>query len=107
MGVSRKPEAQRFSGYVRVSDSCWEWQGAVRKDGYGIFWRWTQTMEYAHRVAHELATGTCPMPGYVVMHSCDNRRCCNPAHLSIGTQSDNIRDMVAKDRHPKTKGAKK
>jgi hypothetical protein len=39
----------------------------------------------------------------VVMHSCDNPRCCNPAHLSLGTQAENMRDMHAKRRHPGTK----
>lgn len=36
----------------------------------------------------------------VVMHSCDNRRCINPAHLSLGTQSQNIKDCSYKGRAP-------
>jgi len=39
-----------------------------------------------------------PVAGQVVMHTCDNPPCCNPAHLRIGTTADNVRDKWAKGR---------
>jgi hypothetical protein len=55
-------------------------------------------LERAHRVAWRL-TGKPLIPdGAVLMHACDNRLCVNPAHLSIGTQRDNVRDAVEKGR---------
>ena len=35
----------------------------------------------------------------VIMHTCDNRACCNPLHLRLGTQQENILDCLAKGRH--------
>ncbi|WP_176218048.1 HNH endonuclease signature motif containing protein [Novosphingobium sp. B1] len=76
--------------------SCWEWRGKVSHNGYGQFehkgrsWR-------AHRYAYTLAKGDIP-PGMMVLHSCDNRRCCNPDHLRIGTAKDNWRDAFERNR---------
>lgn len=57
----------------------------------------TKARQYTHRVMWEYLNGPIPQ-GLVVMHTCDNRACCNPAHLKLGTQADNVHDMVTKGR---------
>ena len=40
-----------------------------------------------------------PIPSKMqVLHRCDVMRCCNPAHLFLGTHQDNMRDKMAKGR---------
>ena len=39
--------------------------------------------------------------GMVIRHTCDNPRCINPEHLIIGTQQDNVDDMVSRGRQAK------
>ena len=82
-------------------DECWPWNSTTLvKNGYGCL----QVMYknyYAHRLAWELHNQQ-PVPdGMHVCHSCDNPKCCNPAHLFLGTNQDNISDKLAKDRQPK------
>lgn len=75
---------------------CWEWQGSRHPSGHGQVWDGEKVV-YAHRTAWALVNGPVP-DGLVVMHSCDNPPCANPAHLSVGTQGDNLRDMASKGR---------
>lgn len=75
---------------------CRVWTRSRLLDGYGSL-RWQKKSARAHRVAWEITYGTVP-PGLSVLHKCDNPSCCNPEHLFIGTQADNVRDMVAKGR---------
>ncbi|HEX2243748.1 MAG TPA: HNH endonuclease [Gammaproteobacteria bacterium] len=76
---------------------CLEWQGNwTTHNGYGRV-TFKQKKLLAHRIAYEAYKGPVPS-GMQVMHSCDNRRCCNPDHLSVGTGQDNTNDRKAKDR---------
>lgn len=92
------PEVVGFWRRVVKTDTCWLWMGAKSK-GYGRY-RIVRgaNSRRCHRVSWELAHGPIP-PGMVVMHSCDNPSCVNPAHLSLGTQRDNVHDAIAKGRH--------
>src|SRR3990167_3892348 len=76
---------------------CWLWTGATRYDGYGTRpWR-GKTSAQAHRIAWEVFRGPIP-DGLQVLHRCDVRCCVNPDHLFLGTQLDNMRDMIQKGR---------
>ncbi len=83
----------------RAGDSdCWEWMGA-KLQGYGLF-RAKGQCRRAPRVSWQIAHGDIPDELHVC-HRCDTPSCVNPAHLFLGTQADNMRDKVAKGRHPR------
>lgn len=94
----RRPLADRLWSFVDRSsfDACWEWRGDRNESGYGRIYI-NRKARRAHRVAYETAVGPIGT-GLVVMHSCDNPPCINPAHLSLGTPIDNVADAVAKGR---------
>lgn len=83
--------------------NCWEYQGATTKDGYGFF-SLKHKMFLAHRISYLLFVGIIPN-NLFVCHTCDNRRCINPEHLWLGTQSENINDMLSKGRKIFKKGS--
>ena len=80
---------------VETADGCLEFPGTHGKHAKP---GWVSAPDpYAHRMAWILANGEIP-EGKYVCHHCDNPPCCNPDHLYIGTQVENMRD--ASERHP-------
>lgn len=89
-----------------MNSGCWEWQGAATAKGYGRV-KIDRKLYSPHRVvawAMDIAPSMGdPSRTTVVMHSCDNPRCCNPEHLSLGTHSENMIDCAKKGRMPHQK----
>lgn len=81
---------------VKRGDQCWPWRGPVNGGGYGEF-KMDGRAYVSSRVSYMAAFGDIP-DGYVVRHTCDNPRCCNPKHLLTGTHADNVRDRVIRQR---------
>lgn len=73
-------------------DACWVWQGAKTSDGYGHA-SWLGVMWGCHRLA-VLERQRYLSAGHVVMHLCQTRSCCNPAHLKEGSYMDNLLDAA-------------
>ncbi len=111
--ASRKKWAEWANGFEsrfwsRVKkghrEECWPWSMSINKRGYGQFTHQRQ-VRLAHRTAYELAYGPIPKGHRIcVCHKCDNKPCCNPYHLFLGTDGDNVRDCLAKGRLNPTRG---
>jgi hypothetical protein len=95
------PERFVASTDIRGPDECWPWIAAKKDDGYGVI-----SMFGSQRVATHAALliyrGEIVPPNLMVLHSCDNPACVNPAHLRLGTCTDNARDMHIRGRGHKS-----
>lgn len=92
----------RFIEKISIGNDCWLWLGGVLANtmGYGqigIGGRRDRKTLLAHRVSYELFIGPIPS-GLQVLHECDNPPCVRPRHLFLGTQLDNMKDMMNKGR---------
>jgi hypothetical protein len=85
-------------------NGCWIWTriGSISKKGYGTF-QIKGKIKYVHRIFYEKYKGKIPKK-MCVCHKCDVPLCCNPDHLFLGTQQENIKDMINKKRDKKSKG---
>ena len=97
---TRQEFQRHFWSRVVASGDCWLWTGGSDGRGYGQIRRSGRGIS-VHRLAYALLIG--PIPGGLcVLHHCDNTLCVRPAHLFLGTHSDNMADMVVKGRQART-----
>lgn len=99
-----KPAIERvLDKVVRIPFAgCWIFMGAINEAGYGIVGTGGrgQPNDRAHRITYRHYCGPIP-DGMFVCHACDTPACCNPYHLFLGTNQDNVNDMIRKGRNSK------
>lgn len=95
----RAEAAERLKRLIEVDPAtgCHLFTGAVSYDGYATMYV-ARICFSAHRLAYELAHGPIPHGRLWVRHDCDVPRCCNPAHLRVGTSKDNAQDKALRAR---------
>lgn len=91
---------ERFEAKLnKDADGCWLWSACCNRAGYGVFSVGGHA-RLAHRVAYYLYIGAIP-DGFHVCHTCDTPVCVRPDHLWLGTDAENLRDMVVNGRSAK------
>jgi len=106
-GYEFNPVRARFLSHIKIMpNGCWNWNGSNDgHKGYGKM-RLNGKMQRAHRVSYYLHKGPIPQ-GMDVLHKCiGNYKCVNPEHLYLGTDADNVRDIILQRRRPSRKGSK-
>lgn len=113
--MTRKSTPEDFWAKVQGNRSerngCWDWTGATNSTGYGNL-TFQGKAATAHRVAAFLTglVGDIAAPkdrkatGFI-LHSCDNRLCCNPTHMRVGTYAENQIEAYARRRRTAYRGA--
>ena len=86
---------------VKGGNDCWNWKGSLIQTGYGNFSLYvegTRRWICAHRASYLINKGNI-LDGLVVMHSCNNKLCSNPNHLSVGTYKENSQGALRDGRY--------
>lgn len=86
-----------FLSKIQIVKDCWIWQGCKLKNGYGLFYL-NRKQITTHRYSYLHHKGEIP-ENLCVLHICDTPSCVNPSHLVLGSQQDNLKDMIYKRRN--------
>jgi len=103
-----KRKESNFWSRVDVSsdpDACWPWKGAKSHYGHGVYkypgvfgvLKATAAHRVAFQLHHDLILHDNSHHCFI-LHSCDNPPCCNPRHLRIGSQKENVEDVFKRNR---------
>jgi hypothetical protein len=101
--MKKIPIKERIQKSIKkLKSGCWIWRLGKYKDGYGYIRIGSLTDGTRRKIASHIASyleynGKIPK-GFYVLHKCDVRACCNPRHLWVGTQKDNIQDASKKGK---------
>jgi hypothetical protein len=96
----RRNTAADIWRYVAIADSseCWLWEAFISPhNGYGQA-SWAGRTVRVHRLVYALFWGVVLSSREFLLHSCDNRACCNPWHMRVGTHLQNMEDMRVRQR---------
>ena len=95
---------KRFASKCGEPDvnGCIPWIATRTAKGYGILHYGKSEIGIlkttAHRIAWVIARGDLA-PSVLVLHRCDNPSCVNADHMFLGSQQENMDDMMSKGRH--------
>jgi hypothetical protein len=101
----RKQTRESFlSKVLPVANGCHEWQGSILSSGYGqVKWHGKNVLAhrlsaYFHGLLPTIEKSTAGAQYQLICHKCDNKKCCNPEHLYLGSGADNRADAIARNR---------
>ncbi len=98
---------QRLLSNIEInSNGCWNWEGFIAPSGYGKITAIRLGVQSTHRLSWLIHKGKIP-DGRWVLHTCDNKKCCNPDHLYLGTVKENVKDAMERGQFPKGPNKKK
>ena len=89
-----------FEKFVIRKVDCWQWKGKSEKGYPKMTCRKKLGANLGHRASWLIYRGEIPY-GLSVLHKCDNALCTNPDHLFLGSNEDNVNDMLSKKRNPR------
>jgi hypothetical protein len=99
---------EHFEQHIHETKTCWIWTGSISNVGYGLVNAYDNIrkrgqMVTAHRLAWIIYHDQDIPPKMHVHHSCHEKLCVNPAHLSLGTQRQKLIAMYRDNIMPKVR----